>query len=229
MSVKLLECNHCGNKGNLEVISNFTNYKEEGNGTALIYWSQTQWFLLRCPVCGDAVLYREDKDIADVILKDGKEEYVITPSIAYPNVTIELKNTPEDIATAYKAAVKTLNINHEISFLSFRMVLEKIVNDKAAKGKKLITKINDLTARNIFPQILKDCSSIVRILGNGGAHGSMTEKHVSKNDVICVKNLIEYILEYTYETPYKIQKLSQRFNLESKIENANKSCDLDEK
>ena len=217
METKLVQCNHCGNKGNLDVISSFDNLQYDYCDGEPCYWWNTKWYLLKCPVCGDAVLYKEYTEEANI---DRNNDLIVDSKIAYPSVNIELKATPEDIKTAYEAAIKTMNIHNEISLLSFRTVLEKIVNDKGGKGSKLIMKINDLTKRKILPQTLKDCGSIVRILGNAGAHGD-NDISINKNDIQLVKKFVENIIEYVYELPAETAKLIKKFGLEGKIQSAN--------
>ncbi len=218
METKLVQCNHCGNKGNLDVIASFNNNQAEYDDGSPCYWWNTKWYLLKCPVCGDAVLYKESTEAG---YEDSNGNSIVDSEIAYPRVSIELKKTPEDIKTAYEASVKTMNIHNEISLLSFRTVLEKIVNDKGAKGSNLIKKIDDLTKKKILPQTLKDCGSIVRILGNVGAHGD-NSIFVSKNDIEFVKKFVENIIEYVYELPAEAKQLIEKFGLQKKFESANK-------
>ena len=206
MDMILSQCNHCGNKGLLEVIGSYNNIQQDEECG---WWTDTKWVLLKCPVCGDAVLYKEYKDASSCYYDNEKKVELVDKSIEYPVVSLKFKATPEKIKKAYEAAVKTINIDCSISLLSFRRVLELIAKDKGAIGHDLKSKIDNLSQNNILPPTLKDCSGLIRDLGNVGAHGDTT-CYIFSQDVKTVQKFIESIIEYVYECPARIANLTKK-------------------
>lgn len=210
MDMILSQCNHCGNKGLLEVIGSYNNIQQDEECG---WWTDTKWVLLKCPVCGDAVLYKEYMDASSCYYDNEKKVELVDKSIEYPVISLTFKSTPEKIKNAYEAAVKTINIDCSISLLSFRRVLELIAKDKGAIGSDLESKINNLSEKNILPPTLKNCSTIIRNLGNMGAHGDNAYT-IYTRDIKMVQKFIENIIEYVYESPARIAFLTKKIEYE---------------
>ncbi|MCL2522808.1 MAG: DUF4145 domain-containing protein [Erysipelotrichales bacterium] len=204
----LTMCYHCGNKLPLENKAHYenfvVNYHDEDERHS-DFWSSTFWFLLMCPTCGDASLYRESFESWDDCYDGG---YNIDKKILFPLCSSSFIKVPRDIKNAFEAALKVVNIHNNICLLSLRMVLEKVCNNKKAKGSNLKEMIEDLARKNILPDTLKDCSTFIRILGNEGAHGG---EDISLYDVKEIIGFVESILHYLYELPYQIDKLNKKY------------------
>ena len=224
----ICQCNHCGNKGYLDIVGHFTNHNVDYRGDEPIYWWDNDWFLLKCPICGDAVLYEECTEEGLVIYKsNGEYDYDVECKMIYPNPYLVLKNTPSDIVSTYESAVKSFSIDKNVALIAFRLVLEKIAKEKGAKGKKLVDKINDLSKKRILPSTLKDSGTVVRVFGNFGAHGD-DEVPITKNDLLVIKQFVEYIIDYIYEMPAKIEGLTKKYKLQDSIVTSSDETIMDE-
>ena len=224
----ICQCNHCGNKGYLDIVGHFTNHIVDYYDDEPCYWWDNDWFLLKCPICGDAVLYEECTEEGAVNYKsNGEYDYDVEHKLIYPNPYLVMKNTPSDIISTYESAVKSYSIDKNVTLIAFRLVLEKIAKDKGAKGKKLVDMINDLSKKKILPSTLKDSGSVVRILGNFGAHGD-DDILITKNDLLIIKQFVEYIIDYIYEMPAKIEGLTKKFKLKYSVDSSSDETIFDE-
>ena len=203
-------CFHCGNTGLLEISNIVKNreYEYASNGQPC-YWYETTWYTLICPTCKKIVLIKRFTEEGDVIQNsDGELEYNYMDVICYPKVLSEFKNTPKEIKELYEASLKTMNISDQITAMSLRMTLEKICINQGATQSKLVEQIKELSDKNILPATLNNCSTIIRKIGNIGAHDTYDFPH---NVVEELSDYLYTIIYYLYELPAKVQKLGDKY------------------
>ena len=198
----LCECNHCGNKGLANLKGSFSNCEEDYDSATgqRFFICSKKWLLLQCPVCGEGILALEE----DYGYDSEKDFHVL-----YPIKTIEMKNTPKEIKNKFEGAIKNYNIDNEICIMALRMVLELICKEKGVTGNKLYLQINELASKGVFPAELKDCSDLIRLLGNAGAHSDVGK--ISKWEIKDCISFVEFIIMYLYEIPLKINKLKEKY------------------
>lgn len=207
MEYRIETCYHCGNKGKLDIIGEYSNVVTEDDLPN--YFWEKNWLMLKCPVCGDATLLRRSTESGMYELdRNGDPVTLYDDHIYYPKNLTTFNNVPKEIREPYEAALRVVNINTDICLLSLRMVLEKICDDKKAQGSSLKLKIEDLAKNNILPLTLKDCGTFIRILGNEGAHGG---SNIATYDLKEIVDFLENILIYLYELPKKIQSLNSKY------------------
>ena len=202
----LVECNHCGNKGLVNLKDSFDSREEyiDEETKIVSVASITTWLFLECPVCHNAILmtheqYGQSED-------DDDEKYY---KICYPIKSIEMRKTPKDIKQKFEAAVKNLHIDKEICMIALRKVLELICKEQGATEGKLVNKIEELAKGGILPVELKECSHLIRRIGNDGAHDNLDGITIWElKDVI---SLVEFIIQYLYEIPNKICGLEAKY------------------
>ena len=122
LSKQVYTCFHCGNTGLLKYIGKtgwktedvqFNEYDEICN---YILIEHEDWFAYSCPVCKKPILISEYQFDAD------STAYPIVTT-QYPSLSISKEGVPNDIYSAYEAAVKTKGIDFSICLLSLRRVL----------------------------------------------------------------------------------------------------------
>ena len=202
----LVECNHCGNKGLANLKGNFDSVEEyvdeETKFRSLV--SITTWMFLECPVCNNAILMTHEQ-YGQSEEEDDDRFY----KIIYPLKSIEMKNTPKSIRSKFEAAVKSLHIDKEICMIALRKVLEMICKDQGVTEGKLFDNINELATKGVFPSELKDCSHLIRRIGNDGAHHDV--EAITIWEIKDVISLVEFIIQYLYEIPNKINNLEKKY------------------
>lgn len=204
----LKECKHCGNKGLLKIVGrhhqSFTDY-DDGEPNFQEY---TEWTMLECPVCKGVSLH---KSYSNDSMFDTEGGYLSEETIVYPGSKYSFIHVPDGILKSYNAAVKTVNVDLNVSLIAIRAVLEKVCKERGSKKKNLEAMLKEMASKNILPETLDKCSFLIRKLGNSGAHGDENEE-LSKSDVYALIDFIETILYYIYELPVKIARLNKKWD-----------------
>jgi len=86
-----------------------------------------------------------------------------------------------------------------------RKCIETICLDKSAVGNSLPKKIEDLGERGVIPQTLSAMATIIKNLGNIGAHSEKIE--IDYHDRQSIEDFFLAIVEYVYIAPAKLEKL----------------------
>lgn len=204
----LKECKHCGNKGLLKIVGrhhqSFTDY-DDGEP---IFQEYTEWTMLECPVCKGVSLH---ESYSNDSMFDTEGGYLSEETIVYPGSKYSFIHVPDGILKSYNAAVKTVNVDLNVSLIAIRAVLEKVCKERGSKKKNLEAMLKEMASKNILPETLDKCSFLIRKLGNSGAHGDENEE-LSKSDVYALIDFIETILYYIYELPVKIARLNKKWD-----------------
>lgn len=208
---KVLTCYHCGNETVMERIANHTHTETETFGdehlpnhfTIQFHWT---WRLYLCKVCINVTLEHMKNNDDDIF---SKEEMLL-----YPFQKNEEGYIPEKVARAYESALKVKNIDGAICAIAIRRTLEMVCEDKAAKGKNLFEKLNDLSEKSGLPPIIEEMTTVLREIGNTAAHSGDSE---FDNEV--VPSLLEFtekVLEYVYYLPSKLEEIQNRIQNQQK-------------
>lgn len=198
------KCNHCGNIGYLDIKGSFKEDFFENQDGQNVPVDSMSYYLLECPVCSKPVLVSgwllHFSDMEDEELK-----------LEFPIEGFKMVKTPNSIKEQYLNTKECYRRkDYGLCLASLRILLEKIANENNAVGKTLEKKIEDLARNNIIPSTIKNASTIVRKLGNKGAHGK--ENEIIKSDIDLLFEFVEIIISYIYELPYSITNLASRYN-----------------
>lgn len=218
--IKKLKCQHCNNETIMEVVSSIQhNYSDRSKDD---YYYEIQSVLI-CPICEQYNIisaywdntygkleYIDEYDLYD---GDNVDEYIIFP---IPSNLVSSKSdlVPDTIIKSFKKAIELKLYDEESCLIKLRKTLEMICNDQNADGNNLLEKIINISEKGILPITLKSASTIIRKLGNIGAHES--DININSNEIECVIELVEYIIQYIYVLPKEIEKIDKKFNLISK-------------
>lgn len=152
---KLQTCFHCGNIGLLRIVHKYSynfggpSFDEVGQIVDYDLQEHFDWFMLSCPVCHKVTLRQEYSD-------EYTHDFYTSIETLYPQSSIDYVGVPENIKTAFEAALKVKNIDTAVCALSLRRVLEAICKERGAKGKNLERMIDDMISRQILPQMFVD-------------------------------------------------------------------------
>lgn len=94
--------------------------------------------------------------------------------------------------------------------VALRRTLELVLKDKGATKWGLKDKIEEIAEKGILPDTLKEASSLTKILGDSAAHDK--EIDIEQQDVESMAEFVEYIIEYLYVVPDKINSYKQRLS-----------------
>jgi hypothetical protein len=214
---KLVKCYHCGNETlmNLKGEYYWKDVEEEGH----YYFSSDLYYeLYACPVCHNVSLtkrYTDDSMIEQTCKGDTRNFYDETT--IYPMSSFDNKAVPRKIAEAFEAALKVKNIDNGVCLIALRKTLELVLCEKGAKKWSLQDKIEEIAAKGLLPEALKEASQFAKILGNAAAHGN--DEHIDSNDVSLMTEFIKYILEYLYILPHKIETYKKKIEKQENTRN----------
>lgn len=207
----ITDCNHCGNRTRVDIISNYT-YQEEvpemnpstGEMYEIFIYSDT-WYFCKCPICNNIILIKSHFEPSMVMPNGDFYEHEKT---LYPASTYKRFGVPDRVDSAFKAAMRSKFLDTSICLLSLRRTLEIICKDKGEEKGSLEKKLENLSTKGIIPSTLNQMSHIVRILGNEAAHGD--DVIHTKSEVNDMLEFTEHIINYVYVLPYKLDKIKKR-------------------
>ena len=186
------------------------------------YYYEIQSVLL-CPICDQYNIISaywdntygklEYADEYDLYGGDNVDESIIFP-IHSNLVSSKSDLVPDTIIKTFRKAIELKLYDEESCLIKLRKTLELICNDQNADGNNLLEKITNISEKGIIPVTLTSASTIIRKLGNIGAHES--DININSNEIKCVIELVEYIIQYIYVLPKEIEKIDKKFNLISK-------------
>lgn len=209
---EIIKCFHCGNETLMQLIGEFkwgsNNVKYDDFDFYYIYE------MFACPVCHKVTLRETYGDETMVEPNNrGEMEWYNEKAILYPFNNIDSSSIPSKVKEAFEATLRTKEIDKNICLLALRRTLELILNDKGATKWGLKDKIEEIAEKGILPDSLKEASSLTKILGDSVAHDKDLE--IDQFDVDSMVEFVEYIIEYLYIVPDKINTYKERFMFKS--------------
>ena len=87
--------------------------------------------------------------------------------------------------------------------MALRRTLELMLKDQGATKWGLKDKIEEVAAKGLLPDTLKEASSFAKVLGDTAAHDKEVE--IDSYDIETIAEFISYIIEYLYIIPNKIR------------------------
>jgi len=211
---EIIKCFHCGNETLMRQTGEYQwglhNVKYEDFNFNYIYE------MFACPVCHKVTLRETYGDETMMEPNHRNEmEWYNKKTILFPINNIESSSIPSKVKEAFEAALKTKEIDKNICLLALRRTLELILNDKGATKWGLKDKIEEIAEKGLLPDTLKEASSLAKVLGDSAAHDKNLE--IDQHDVESMSEFVEFIIEYLYIVPDKINTYKER--LSSKTDN----------
>lgn len=210
----IIKCYHCGNETPMKKVGTYTWGSRDYEYSDFDYLYTYELFA--CPVCHKVTLRQtySDEDMVRFCSAD-YEDYVLfdEKTVLYPVSSIEHNSVPQKIKDAYEAALKTRGVDKYLCLMGLRRTLELILKDKGAKKWGLKDKIEEIAAKGLLPDTLKEASSLAKMFGDAAAHDK--EIDVDQHDVDAMSDFIGYIIEYLYVVPDRINTYKLRLDEKS--------------
>jgi hypothetical protein len=131
----------------------------------------------------------------------------------YPHVRSDAPpELPDDVRENLAEGIRSLNVNNpKAAVIMIRSALQASMRDKGAMGANLRDEIDDLAAKHVIPDALKDWAHEIRSGGNLVAHPSPGDK-VNAQDAHELMELAESIFEYLYVVPAEVARRRARLS-----------------
>lgn len=195
LSLYRLECAFCSERGNWELIHR--SEKKKPNSSKKLYFDT-----YKCGNCSSfsLVFWSGSRDL---------HNYRVIPYPIKYNQAPEY--LPEAIGRYWLQAHRNIRDgNWDSVAVMARSALQIALREKGAQGNSLRDEINCLASRGELPPLMKEWADKVRLLGNDGAHPNLNSEGVSSVDAQDVTSFLDFLLEYLYELPLKIEKYRNR-------------------
>lgn len=210
-SQKVLKCYHCGNETlmNKTGESRWSSRDEQNDDFDFSFLYE----MFTCPVCHKVTLLETygDESMQRYDYR-GEVEWYKEEKILFPINSLDSNAIPKPIKAAFEATIKSRNIDTNVCLMSLRRTLELILVDKGATKWGLKDKIEEIASKGILPETLKEASSLAKKLGDSAAHGKEIDIEADSHDVNSLIEFVEYIIEYLYVLPYKMDRFKKRMN-----------------
>ncbi|MCL1881200.1 MAG: DUF4145 domain-containing protein [Oscillospiraceae bacterium] len=199
---KVLQCLYCGNKTKMDMVGQHIYRWEDDEGC---YCGVDIYKMFSCPIC-EKVTFHYAYWENGMYGRNG--EMIEEEEILYPVNSIDSKAMPQKIKDSFEAAIKIRNIDNAVCLMALRRTLELVCVDKGATEWGLKDKIKELVQNGILPDFLREASSFTKILGDSAAHDKGFD--LNNHDINIIIDFVEYIIEYLYVLPYKLEKYKRR-------------------
>ena len=213
---EIIKCFHCGNETPMKKVGEYSWGSRDLESSEFDFLNEYELFA--CPVCHKVTLRGVYSDENMIDFRDFDQMlYYDEKRILYPLSNVESNSVPGKIKEEYEAALKTKSIDKYVCLMALRRTLELLLKDKGATKRGLKAKIEEIAAKGVLPDTLKEASSLAKMLGDTAAHDK--ELEIDQYDVEAMVEFIGFIIEYLYVVPDRINAYKER--LDAKLTSAN--------
>jgi hypothetical protein len=197
---ELLVCPSCGNRTPHKLVFQHehvgTWYSSDGtvsdgDDPASIYT------VFECATCHDISLYSHLEPL-------GFED----AALLYPEGDSLHKSVPTQVASNYSEAKRIQTISPNGFAVLVRRALEALCDDRGVPPGKLASRLGELAKKGEIPPVLAEISSVLRSLGNSGAHN--TSQKVTVPMTWAMDKFFRALVEYVYVAPFRLQEFRKK-------------------
>jgi len=200
LAVHQIMCAFCMEEGNFERVSHFTKRNAQ-SGKILNFDT------LKCGNCAGYVMVLWS---AGQYSMDGMHNYTVLP---WPRrLTKYPEHWPEAVGRHWMQAHRSLaDENWDAAADMARSSLQAALRQVGAQGRRLVDEIDDLASKGTLPPLMKEWAHEVRLLGNESSHPEPLDgKGVDPKDARDVVQFLDYLTEYLYDLPKRIDDYRAR-------------------
>lgn len=189
-----IECVFCGEKGNFSTEHHAE--KKKPNGSKVLNFDT-----LKCGNCAGYVMV-----LWSANEYGGSQGLHASRVIPFPlKITNAPDHWPPAIQRNWLQAHKSMEAeNWDAAAVMARTAMQTALRDKNATGANLLEEINNLGTQRLLPPLMIDWSHEVRLLGNQATHPDPQDQGVESNDANDIVEFLDYLLEYLYDLPQRI-------------------------
>lgn len=176
-------------------------------------YEQYSWLCYSCETCGGLNIYGGffNFEIPISSLPQAKLHPKGSDILPPPHTLSPKQPIPKKVLQLYEE-VWPLRYRAPAAFVGqVRRLLEFICSDKGATGDNLFKKLQDLSAKGVFPGYFTQISDLLRKVGNMGAHA--VEEKLSVWDAELIDDFFRSIIDYVYIAPARIKRMEDRLKV----------------
>lgn len=196
-------CPHCGNTAlqNLVYKHTYDATVYDMNGEKSDDGPQCSYFVAVCTTCNELLLYHNWLD-------ESEAEQFSWCELLHPHKNFLSAKVPAPVREAYAEAFRIRTIAPNGYAVLLRRSLEAVCDDRNVPPGVLHKRLSVLVERGELPATLAKMTTMLRTLGNAGAHHSSTSVTVPMT--WGMDEFFRAVIEYVYIAPSKIMDFQQR-------------------
>lgn len=190
-----ITCPFCTEKGNFSTEFHVT--KKQPNGNKVLNFDT-----LKCGNCASyvQVFWAAGERLHSFKVQPWPLKYEKAPDVY-----------PETIGRFWLQAKRNLaDRNWDAAAVMARSSMQLALRSHDAKGANLKQEIDDLAKKGLLPPTMQEWSHNVRELGNESAHPCLGQPPTSAKDASDIVGFLDFLLEYLYTLPKKIEEYRER-------------------
>ncbi|WP_260639823.1 DUF4145 domain-containing protein [Streptomyces angustmyceticus] len=201
-------CGWCGRLANMALHGDFTVTVSAAlkSGGAV---RKTEHEARRCDHCGGLSILRRSGNARDV----NSSLYYVESEAWFPQHVEgrDFGDVPEPIASVASEACRCASIGAYRGAVALaRAVVEATAKAKGITVNGIASKINELHARGLIREHVKDAAHEVRFGGNEIAHGDLAQESLDKDEAEEILLLMSEILQEVFQSPARVQRQRQK-------------------
>ena len=196
---QIVRCPHCSNTTphRLLFAHKAPEYFYATNGDGVDALCDELYELVECLTCKCISLYCESG-------MDGER------NLTWPKSDVLDKSVPAAVADHYYEAKKIQNLSPSAFVVMIRRALEALCADRGVAVGPLHKSLKKLAESGEIPERLADVTSVLRQIGNEGAHHTGTKVNIPMTWTI--DEFFRVLIEYVYVAPKKLEGFQSRLN-----------------
>lgn len=202
-------CPGCGNTALQQLVYEH-EYESAGyeidTGRRIEMGVPVTYFVAICSTCEALLLYCS-------FLSEIESEYFSRAELIYPKGTELHISVPNAVQRAYAEAARIRNVAPNAYAVMIRRALETVCDNRNVDKGSLFKMLEELVARGEIPATLAEMSTVLRTLGNVGAHHSSDSVTIPMT--WGMDEFFRAIVEYVYVAPSKLKAFTDSLKKKS--------------
>jgi hypothetical protein len=196
-------CPHCGNFAPQKLLFTHSYYQTvyELTGEELDDLMPAEYFVATCETCHELLLYYADCGTPD----EAKFERA---TLQYPKPPRLHKSVPQTIVKSYLEAVRIRTIAPNAYAVMLRRALEALCDNRSIPKGMLQARLKSLADQGEIPPVLAEMTTVLRVLGNAGAHND--SQKITVPMTWGMDDFFRAIIEYVYIAPSELNEFKKR-------------------
>jgi hypothetical protein len=155
------------------------------------------YMVFECGTCRDISLYEHPAPVPF-------EEAILR----YPKGDSLHESVPRSVATNFQEARRIQTVSPNGFAVLIRRALEAMCDDRGVPADRLQKRLEVLANRGEIPPVLAEITSVLRTIGNSGAHN--TNQDVTVPMTWAMEEFFRALVEYVYVAPFLLRKFKSK-------------------
>jgi len=196
MKQQLLICPHCGNKTPHQAIFTHSYVADwyGSDGTPSDNPPTSHYTGYACSTCNDLSIYEGHE-----FQGTDEDNIMVFPA----NVALDTA-IPEIVASNYHESKRVQKVSPNAFAVLIRRALEALCDDRKVAPGRLHTRLMHLAEKGEIPPVLIEITSVLRTLGNAGAHNA--DQNVTVPMTWQMDKFFRTLVEYVYVAPARLDE-----------------------